>query len=326
MKEPLVSIIVPIYNAEKYLDECLKSIINQSYGNIEMILIDDGSSDKSPQICDNYAKKDKRIKVIHKKNGGVSSARNDGICNAVGEFVIFVDSDDTIDKDSVEKLLRNIGDCDILISNLNIDGSPMTCNIHSKVLDKFEKKNFIDSALYVIDGYNKNVAYNPGKMVKLSLINDNNVRYNTKMKYGEDTLFFLTLFSKTDKIFYLNDHFYNYRIVDDSASHRVDSFFFDKLILFYNNIMASGLVSRESLYLNIVDETHKNCLRHFFRESAMYESYCNYIKKDIVQEALKNVKYGRLKLSRRITVFLLRHRLYFFNRLYYLVYIKVIKK
>ena len=104
MNEALVSIIVPVYNVEQYLDRCLRSLINQSYKNIEIILVDDGSPDKCPQMCEDWAQKDYRIKVIHKKNGGLSDARNKGIEVARGEYICFVDSDDYIDERYVETL------------------------------------------------------------------------------------------------------------------------------------------------------------------------------------------------------------------------------
>lgn len=103
---PLISVIVPIFNSEKYIEECIESIINQTYKNLEIILVDDGSTDGSPQICDDFAKKEDRIKVIHKKNGGPSSARNAGIDAANGEYLGFVDSDDFIANDLYETLLN----------------------------------------------------------------------------------------------------------------------------------------------------------------------------------------------------------------------------
>ncbi len=105
-KSDMVSVIVPIYNSEKYLRRCLDSIVNQSYKNIEIILIDDGSTDKSGNICDEYAEKDKRIKVVHQKNRGASVARNVGIGNAKGKWITFVDSDDYITADSISYLLN----------------------------------------------------------------------------------------------------------------------------------------------------------------------------------------------------------------------------
>ena len=108
--EPVVSVIVPVYKVEKYIKKCLNSIINQTYKNLEIILVDDGSPDKCPEICDEYAKKDNRIMVIHKNNGGLSDARNAGLDIASGKYVTFIDSDDYIAVDYIEKLYRALVD------------------------------------------------------------------------------------------------------------------------------------------------------------------------------------------------------------------------
>lgn len=108
MEEPLISVIVPVYNVEIYLEKCIKSIINQTYSNLEIILINDGSTDKSSQICDEFSKKDSRIKVIHKKNGGLSDARNAGIDAANGEYISFIDSDDMVDENFISTLFNLI--------------------------------------------------------------------------------------------------------------------------------------------------------------------------------------------------------------------------
>ena len=103
---PKVSIIVPVYKAEKYLNRCVDSILAQTFTDFELLLIDDGSPDRSGEICDEYAKKDSRIRVFHKKNGGVSSARNLGLDNVLGEYVTFVDSDDWVEPDFVETMIQ----------------------------------------------------------------------------------------------------------------------------------------------------------------------------------------------------------------------------
>lgn len=101
---PLISVIIPVYKVEKYIYECVESVLNQTYQNLEVILVDDGSPDKCPEICDEYAEKDKRVRVIHKKNGGLSDARNCGIKNAKGEYLTLVDSDDCISEKMIETL------------------------------------------------------------------------------------------------------------------------------------------------------------------------------------------------------------------------------
>ena len=115
-KNPLISIIVPIYKVERYLNACVDSIVNQTYANLVIILVDDGSPDKCPEICDEYARLDNRIKVIHQENGGLSAARNAGIDIASGEFLTFIDSDDFIAKNYVELLYKGIVDFDADIS------------------------------------------------------------------------------------------------------------------------------------------------------------------------------------------------------------------
>ena len=112
----LVSVIVPVYNVEQYLDRCVESIINQTYENLEIILVDDGSPDNCPQMCDEWAKKDNRIKVIHKENGGSSTARNAGLDLAKGDYISFIDSDDYIDKCMISELLNSILHCSSRIS------------------------------------------------------------------------------------------------------------------------------------------------------------------------------------------------------------------
>ena len=104
MLNELISIIVPVYNVEKYLKKCIDSILNQTYSNIEILLIDDGSTDNSGIICDNFKKRDSRIKVVHKKNSGVSSTRNYGLDLATGKYISFVDSDDFVECDFIENL------------------------------------------------------------------------------------------------------------------------------------------------------------------------------------------------------------------------------
>lgn len=108
MSNPLITVVVPVYNVEDYLDECVESLINQTYSNLEILLVDDGSPDNSPFICDQWAERDSRVRVIHKKNGGLSSARNVGIENARGDYLSFVDSDDFFDSKMYEKLYEGI--------------------------------------------------------------------------------------------------------------------------------------------------------------------------------------------------------------------------
>ena len=119
--EGLVTVVIPIYNVEKYLDRCINSIVNQTYKNREIILVDDGSPDNCPKICDAWAKKDDRIVVIHKENGGVSSAHNKGLDVATGDYITFVDSDDFIEDDMLSSLFNAIGDAQMAMCGFTFD-------------------------------------------------------------------------------------------------------------------------------------------------------------------------------------------------------------
>lgn len=139
-----VSVVVPVYNVEEYLEECIDSILNQTYPNIELILVDDGSVDKSGYICDQYALADDRIHVVHKKNSGVSESRNTGISVASGEFICFVDSDDWIDSNMIECFLNLLlsNQADICISSHYFEDVQRQLKI-----DKYSKKQAIDLLL-----------------------------------------------------------------------------------------------------------------------------------------------------------------------------------
>ena len=128
MDNHLVSIIIPVYKVEEYLDRCVESVVNQTYTNLEIILVDDGSPDRCPQMCDDWAKKDDRIRVVHQQNKGLSGARNTGIREAKGEYVYFLDSDDEITHDCIETLLKplEIHCFDFVMGDYELRGIP-TC-------------------------------------------------------------------------------------------------------------------------------------------------------------------------------------------------------
>ena len=160
----LISIIVPVYNKEKYIKKCVDSLIKQSYSDIEIILVDDGSTDKSPEICDEYAERDSRIRVIHRENGGLSVARNTGIENANGKYLMFVDADDWVAVDFCEAALKSISenDADIAVFGIcyveekeqNIQGSQLYKNElldNSQALERLlteEIRNYVCNKIF----------------------------------------------------------------------------------------------------------------------------------------------------------------------------------
>lgn len=210
--EPLVSIIIPVYNVEKYLPECLDSIINQTYSNLEIILVDDGSPDKCGEICDKYAVSDLRIKVIHKENGGVSSARNAGMDISTGEWISFIDSDDTIEKEMISEA----------ISTVLKDKTDMCILDYDKIYDNRNYKNvkYISEKTYIYDNediitYFKKICMCNFIVKSCKIINA--IRFNDDINLGEDLLFEFQIYGRINSFSYLNKVMYHYRIIRTSA-------------------------------------------------------------------------------------------------------------
>lgn len=198
---PLVSIIVPVYNVEEYLDECVESLANQTYPDIEIILVDDGSPDNCPQICDKWALCDNRIKVIHKENGGVSSARNAGLDVANGEWIWFVDSDDTVEANALEELLSNTDDADLIVFASSTD----------ELYTKDEK--FFDEYYFKY-----RFGFGPcNKLYRKSIIKDNGLQFDTQETVGEDLLFNITYYQYANTYRFIMPNYYHYRVRENSA-------------------------------------------------------------------------------------------------------------
>ncbi|MBQ3325773.1 glycosyltransferase [Candidatus Saccharibacteria bacterium] len=202
----LVSVIVPVYNVEKYIHRCLDSILSQTYKNLEILLIDDGSTDKSGKICDEYAKKDKRIKVIHQKNQGVSVARNNGLKKTNGGWIAFVDSDDYIESEYVEILLNNaeeknadVVQCEQKIFNerseVALCGNRLSIAMDGlKACEKMLYQDTITSALW-------------GKLIRKSLFSG--VSFKKDIIHEDlDVLYFIL--KKAEKVYYTSDPLYCY--------------------------------------------------------------------------------------------------------------------
>lgn len=224
MNDIKISIIVPIYNVEQYLNKCIESIVNQTYINLEIILVDDGSTDKCPIICDQWEKKDKRIKVIHKKNEGISAARNAGLDVVSGQYIMFVDSDDWIDLNSCEKAITSIqnNDAEIVlwsyIREFSGNSKPKDlfgCN--SKLFNTFETRN-VYRRLF---GLYESELSNPenldsivtvwGKLYKKEILDGIKFVDSKILAVAEDLLFNIYVFARINKIFYINERLYHYR-------------------------------------------------------------------------------------------------------------------
>ena len=192
-----ISVIVPIFNAEKSISKCIDSLLVQTYIDYELLLIDDGSTDNSNKICDEYAEKDNRIKVFHKRNGGVSSARNFGIENASGEWIVFIDSDDWVDNDYLNIFFRNKIDKNVIVILGRIDESPK-----SQVRCEFRETRLIkeDMAQGIINNHLLEFGAPYCKLYNKDIIIDNGIRFPENYSYGEDAMFFYQYLQYVDEI------------------------------------------------------------------------------------------------------------------------------
>ena len=201
---PKITVIIPVYNAESTLRRCLDSILIQTFTDFECILIDDGSKDRSGEICDEYARKDSRIKVFHKENGGVSSARNVGLDNARGEWVTFVDSDDW----TGERLLSN------LISHTNNHPNVELVISFSEYIfnnvrrEENYKARMVDKANFQILFSEYDMSWHTGPWAKLyskHVIDTKNLRFSENMNIGEDAVFFYSYLFQMDGLYVSSD-------------------------------------------------------------------------------------------------------------------------
>lgn len=202
---PQVSIIIPVYNTENTLNRCIDSILNQIFTDWELLLVDDGSTDQSGELCDEYASRDKRIKVFHKKNGGVSSARNIGLDHATGSWITFVDSDDFIDTTFLSSFIIS-SSCDLYITGIQFINNTTTLLPPEeciKIEDVIELDNLLNKLYFTAPW---------GKVYKNDIIQQNKIRFNINLKIGEDTDFVLNYLQYTHNIRLVSKplyHFFN---------------------------------------------------------------------------------------------------------------------
>lgn len=203
-----ISIIIPVYNAEQYIDNCLKSLIGQTYKNIEIILVDDGSKDSSYDICLEYSKKYSFIKIFHKTNGGPSSARNFGINKASGDYICFVDSDDAVSKNYIEKLLENNADF-ILGGFVEVNGENKKNIKICDFIQLFEKEGLYYKFLDV----SENDLFNSPwcKLYKKKIIEKSKIQFDESIKMGEDLKFNINYLINCESMIIIPDciYFYN---------------------------------------------------------------------------------------------------------------------
>lgn len=209
------SIIVPVYNTEKFLAKCIDSILGQKYEDWELLLIDDGSTDSSGSICDNYAKNDNRIKVLHQQNAGPGAARNRGLDNACGEFVVFVDADDWVDSTFLSDYIESMQNSDIVYQ-----GHRKEYNDGKSIKVSDLELNSSDIAVAIRTLWEHDYfGYTCLKCFRRSIIEDNNIRFDTDVYFREDTIFTAQYFKYVKNVKVLPVANYHYRYLDSSLQH-----------------------------------------------------------------------------------------------------------
>lgn len=301
---PKVSIIVPVYNTEQYLSRCIDSILAQTFDDFELILVNDGSTDNSGKICEEYAQKDNRIKVIHKENGGVSSARNLGLDEAKGEWITFIDSDDYISdtylSDFPKNEMNDMEICGIVSFNGQMFiSSQQETNYSGKKLAQFYEELFC---------YRANTS--PcAKIIKREVIKTNNIYFDTNMKLTEDTLFILNLLNFINAIQIISNTNYYYNapsniILKYNITLKQIKYNLDCLIK-----SAKKLDERYSFNLNCIIDPIKNFQFGCFKN--LLTNANNEKKLELIQE------YKRYKMLRYIPKLNYKELIFLLTQIYF---------
>ena len=325
----MISVIVPVYNVEKYINQCVDSLLVQTYKNFEVILVDDGSTDSSGIICDNYAKNNPNIRVIHKENQGLGLARNTGLQYALGEYVTFIDSDDYADKHLLEDLYSGIieKDVDVCIGGFK------------KITDS---GNILYEEKYDIQYYSENMKTNsafikmlgslPNKhdsirmsvwnvLYKLSIIKDNNIQFPSERELiSEDLIFDFYYYQYVKRFKLLNNSNYYYRANPTSLtmSYRKDRL--EKTIIFYkhlSNLMKESNYSKEAflrlkklifIYIRMCIKQEKTNISNlnFFKSLSNIKRICN--NNDLIQ-IINDYPVNKLGFKQRIFIICIKYKL-----------------
>ena len=327
--EPKVSIVIPVYNGEKYIDDCMKCMKSQTYQQIEIILVDDGSKDRSGAICDEYAKTDDRIKVCHQENGGLSSARNLGIRNATGKYVIFFDVDDAVEsdiiKDNVELAEKN--QADVVMCGFwyyDVDKKELIPNKLDKSFVGTAEEYFHNFLIQTMEHEVFNAPWN--KMIRRELLEKNDLWFDTRYPIYEDIIFAAELFNIAEKIVVNNKLYYKYFV--RSSGSLITRFYdtlFESVTQFHDNAMkyCSKYENNEEqikrfdlLYAtHIFTHLKQISCRKELSNTEKYKLIQKIVDSDKLQNAVKNADLaGRKKIVRMMIQRKMRRTICLFYR------------
>ena len=309
---PLISIIVPVYNAEKTLNRCVDSILQQAFTNWELLLINDGSKDHSGDICDKYSLKDSRIKVFHKENGGVSSARNIGLDNAKGEWITFVDSDDFLNMESLFNMVSAIDESDIVFSSVRKHNESsykdfIINNINTR--DIQETRDWFSALNQYI------VLTTPwGKLLKTSIVNNHKLRFDIRFCSGEDSLFIYHYLYYIERVSCISNISYNYMDMSGLSKRLLSLKEIDGILqeitISLKKISKKFHVSFAYSYYNSLEYF---VMRYDFSNKGMKQFYKDLLffsKQKYFKDLINDKTYISKGKKRKLFDFLLNHKLY----------------
>lgn len=318
----LVTVVIPIYNVEKHLNRCIESVVNQTYKDLEIILVDDKSPDNSPQICDQWAKKDSRIKVVHKdNNAGLGMARNTGIDNANGDYICFFDSDDYVEKDTIEKAvtLATKENADVVSFGFIRENSSQNIVEHEvpqpykNVYQGTEVQDILLAEKIAPDpktGKDSNLGISSCTgLFSLEILKKNNIRFHSEREIiCEDLYFTLDLYKYVNKVAILTESFYHYCFNEASLTHTYASDRTEKIDYCFsecvklskkNNYPKSVLIALKHGYLCSVIGGFKTIVQSNSTNKAKKAEIKNVVKSSLCQEFIKDIpayNYSKAKL------------------------------
>lgn len=313
-----ISIVIPVYNAEKFLKDCIDSILSQTFSNYEIILVDDGSTDSSSSICNEYKNKDSRILYIKKTNSGVSDSRNVGLNNAHGEWILFVDADDFLGTSNyLEKMfvfsLNNKNKMAIYQYVVNLEGNKE--NYNKCYINENCNKNYIIANIIRPKDYDGNCICNApcvwGKLFNRNTIIENNIYFKKGIKMYEDGLFMLDYFKYIDDIEVIENTKYVYRIHNESAMHKFqENSFEEKMMIrdYFLNLMKLNSKVINSAIISATFGTYRGLIKNAHLDIAdkNNKDYKRYIKinKDILSN--KNISFRYLSKGNKLDLIIYR--------------------
>lgn len=316
------SVIVPVYKVEEYLSNCIESVLNQTFSDFELILVDDGSPDACPEICDNYKEKDSRIKVIHKQNGGLASARRAGIKIAEGEYVFNLDSDDLIEHDTLECAHKIIKDtnCEIVSFSYRWVQDGKTVNFTNDGIDeglytKQDIEKYIYPRLLMDKDMNHISYYLSGKAVKRELLTPHQLNVNERISLGEDLCCVIPCYLHAESVYISKKATYLYSVRYDSLSKAFNT----KQIYLIEDVINE--ISTEELK-RVVDFEEQLCRYSCFMCFAILASAAegNHFKSikelkgniinSLHNEKISKAKFENITVKSRISIFLMKKKCY----------------